>query len=247
MRRRALLSLAGGAALFLVMPAAGRAEPPECEVPPDLLEISVKLPHLAERLRAGQPATIVAIGGGSTKGAAAGAPDLAYPHRLQLALASIYPDVPIAVVNKGVPRQSAQQMVDRFPTDVIAEAPILVIWETGISDAVRGIEIDDFAAALQTGIEKVKNRVIDILLVDMQFSRRASTVINFAQYLTALHRVGELNEVYVFPRFEMMRYWSEQNMFNFDAVPEKERARLAAEVYECIGRQLAQAIHTAVR
>jgi hypothetical protein len=36
-------------------------------------------------------------------------------------------------------------------------------------------------------------------------------------YLTArAHRVADLNEVYVFPRYEMMRYWSEQKMFNFD-------------------------------
>jgi acyl-CoA thioesterase-1 len=247
MKRRSVLCFAGAAALNLAMSAALRGEPSECEVPPELSAISAKLPHLAERLAARQPVNIVAIGGASTRGAAAGAADLAYPHRLQTALAGYYPDVPIAVVNKGVPRQSTQQMVERFPTDVIAEDPILVVWEAGISDAVRGIEIDDFAAALQAGIDEVKNRAIDILLVDMQFSRRTSTVINFEQYLNAVHRVGDLNEVYVFPRFEMMRYWSEQNMFNFDDVAEEERARLAAKVYECIGRELAQAIRAAVR
>jgi hypothetical protein len=245
--RRALLILAGAAALSLVMPTAGRAAEQGCEVPPELTEISAKLPHLAERVRARQPVNIVAIGGASTKGAAAGSPDLAYPHRLQLALAALFPDLSITVVNKGVPRQSTQQMVERFPTDVIAEDPILVVWEAGISDAVRGIEIDDFAAAMQAGIDEVKNRAIDIILVDMQFSRRASTVIDFEQYLHALHRIGDLNELYVFPRFEMMRYWSEQNMFNFDEVAEEERARLAAKVYDCIGRQLAEAIHTAIR
>jgi len=247
MKRRSLLCLTGAAALNLAMSAAGRAERPECEVPPELSEISLKLPHLAERLADRQPVNIVVIGGASTKGAAAGSPDLAYPHRLQVALAGYYPDVPIAVVNKGIPRQSAQQMAERFPTDVIAEDPILVVWEAGISDAVRGIEIDDFAASLQVGIDEVKNRAIDIMLVDMQFSRRTSTVINFEQYLRALHRVGDLNEVYVFPRFEMMRYWTEQNMFNFDDVAEDERARLAAKVYDCIGRKLAQVIRTAVR
>jgi len=247
MKRRSLLCLAGAAAVNLAMSATGRTEPSECEVPPELSAISAKLPHLAERLAARQPVNIVAIGGASTKGAAAGAADLAYPHRLQMALAGYYPDVPIAVVNKGVPRQSTQQMVERFPTDVIAEDPILVVWEAGISDAVRGIEIDDFAAALQAGIDELKNRAIDILLVDMQFSRRTSMVINFEQYLKAVHRVGDLNEVYVFPRFEMMRYWSEQNMFNFDDVAEDERVRLAAKVYECVGRKLAQAIRTAVR
>jgi hypothetical protein len=164
-----------------------------------------------------------------------------------VALTKFFPDVSITVVNKGVPRQSTRQMVGRFATDVIPEDPILVIWETGISDAVRGIEVDDFTSALQAGIDEVKNHSIDIVLVDMQFSRSTATVIDFERYLTALHRVADLNEVYVFPRYEMMRYWSEQNMFNFDEVAADERARLAARVYDCIGRELAQAIKLAVQ
>ena len=247
MKRRSLLCLGGVVALNLALPATGRAERENCAVPPELSEVTVKLPHLAERLKARQKLNIVAIGGASTKGAAAGAADLAYPHRLQLALAALYPEVSITVVNKGVPRQSAQQMVERFPTDVIAEDPVLVVWEAGITDAVRGIEIDDLASALQAGIDDARNRPIDILLVDMQFSRRASTVINFEQYLEAVHRIGNLNGVYVFPRFAMMRYWSEQNVFNFDEVADEERARLAAKVYECIGKKLADAIRLAVQ
>jgi acyl-CoA thioesterase-1 len=212
-----------------------------------MMQVSVKLPHLAARLHAHEPVNIVAIGGASTTGTAAGSPDLAYPHRLQLALAKFFPDVPITVVNKGVPRQSTRQMVGRFATDVIPEDPILVVWETGISDAVRGIEVDDFASGLQAGIDEIKNRSIDILLVDMQFSRSTATVIDFERYLTALHRVANLNEIYVFPRYEMMRYWSEQNMFNFDEVAAEERARLAARVYDCLGHKLAQAIRLAVQ
>jgi len=151
------------------------------------------------------------------------------------------------VVNKGVPRQTAQQMLDRFPSDVIAEDPILVIWETGTTDAVRGVEIDDFAAALQDGIDQLKTRSIDIILIDMQFSHSTVTVIDFERYLSTLHRVGEVNELYVFPRFEMMRYWSEQSVFNFDGVAKAERATLAANVYECIGRKLAEAIRLALQ
>ena len=247
MTRRGLLRLAGAVLLILAAPASGRAEPNQCEAPPDLLEVSVKLPHLATRLRDKEPVTIVAIGGGSTKGGAAVLPELAYPQRLQVALTSFFPGIPFTVKNEGVARQSTRQMVERFPKDVFPEKPVLVVWETGISDAVRGIDTDEFAAALQTGIEEVKNRAIDIVLVDMQFSRRASTVIDFEHYLSTIHKVGELNEVYVFPRFALMRYWSEQNVFNFDDVAESERTKLAAEVYNCIGRTLAEAIRSAAR
>src|SRR6202043_733010 len=151
-RRRG--SCFGIPALALAAPFLGllpaRAEH-ECEVPPEMLQGSVKLPHLAARLKAHEPVNIVAIGGASTTGTAAGSPELAYPHRLQVALAKLFPDAAITVVNKGVPRQSTRQMIGRFATDVIPEDPVLVIWETGISDAVRGIEVEEFAAALQAG------------------------------------------------------------------------------------------------
>src|SRR5436309_12471383 len=203
MTRGALLSAAVLVALVVGSPVVHAEH--ECEVPPEMMQVSIKLPHLAARLHAREPVNIVAIGGASTTGTAAGSPDLAYPHRLQLALAKFFPDVPITVVNKGVPRQSTRQMVGRFATDVIPEDPILVIWETGISDAVRGIEVDDFTSALQAGIDEVKNRSIDIMLVDMQFSRSTATVIDFERYLTAVHGVADLDGVYVFPRYEMMR------------------------------------------
>src|SRR5437667_5519025 len=194
----------------------------QCKVPDELMRVDETLPHLNERLRAGGPVKIVAIGGASTTGAAAGSADLAYPHRLQEILARWYPSVPITVVNKGVPRQSAHQMLERFPSDVIAEDPVLVIWETGTDDAVRGLEIEDFAAALQGGIDELKARGIDIMLIDMQFSRSTATVIDFERYLDTLHGVGDVNDIYVFPRFEMMRYWSNQNVFNFDGVSKSE-------------------------
>ena len=242
------LCLAGGlgAAAIMSLPSALGGDS-RCDVPAELIRVEVTLPHLRERLRAKDPVKIVAIGGASTTGAAAGSPDLAYPHRLQEILDRWYRDIPITVVNKGVPRQTAQQMLERFPSDVLAEDPILVIWETGTTDAVRGVEIDDFAAALQGGIDQLKARSIDIILIDMQFSRSTVTVIDFERYLSTLHRVGEVNELYVFPRFEMMRYWSEQNVFNFDGVAKDERASLAASVYECIARNLADAVRLALQ
>src|SRR6516225_6559613 len=238
------VGLAAAAIMFLPSAFGGDAR---CDVPAELIRVEVTLPHLSERLRAGDPVKIVAIGGASTTGAAAGSPDLAYPHRLQEILDRRYPDIPITVVNKGVPRQTAQQMLERFPSDVISEDPVLVIWETGITDAVRGVEVDDFATALQSGIDQLKTRGIDVILIDMQFSRSTTAVIDFERYLSTLHRVGEVNELYVFPRFEMMRYWSEQNVFNFDGVATNERANLAASVYECIGRRLAEVIRLALR
>ena len=233
------------AALLTSVPGFGGTV--ACEVPDELMQFDEKLPHLAERLSSEKPVKIVAIGGASTTGVAAGSSDLSYPHRLQEILAQSYPSSRITVINRGVPRQTAQQMLDRFPTDVLSEDPVLVIWETGTTDAVRGVEVDDFAAALQAGIDELKARGIDVILVDMQFSHGTATIIDFERYLKTLHQVGDVNDVNVFPRFELMRYWSEQNVFNFDGVAKDERASLAARVYECIAAKLAEAIRVALR
>ncbi|HZK90872.1 MAG TPA: hypothetical protein VFC56_12055 [Stellaceae bacterium] len=238
------IAVAGLAVSAALGPGLARAD--DCATPPELTDAEPSLPHLAERLKAHQPVTIVAIGGASTIGQAAGSPDLSYPHRLEQSLAKDFPGSPVTVVNKGVARQSAKQMLERFPTDVFAEDPVLVAWEVGITDAVRDTDIDDFAATLQTGVEELKNRAIDTILVDMQFSRSSTTVINFEGYLKALHRVGDLADAYVFPRFDMMRYWSEQKVFNFDDVAAEDRARLAARVYECLGLKMAKVIRRAI-
>jgi acyl-CoA thioesterase I len=240
-------ALAGLAGLAVACAASGsvRADTDDCATPPEMTATDMKLPRFAERLAAHKPATIVAIGGASTIGKAAGSPDLSYPHRLEQDLAQDFPGDKIAVVNKGVPKQSAKDMYERFPTDVFAADPVLVVWEVGIIDAVRGTDVDDFTATLQDGIDVLKNKAVDTILMDMQFSPNSATVINFEGYLKALHHVGDLADVYVFPRFEMMRYWSEQNVFNFDNVADADRAKLAARVYDCLGRKLAEIIHRA--
>ena len=95
-RRLHLASVLAVAAIACAPSALGGAQ---CKVPDELMRVDETLPHLNERLRAGGPVKIVAIGGASTTGAAAGSPDLAYPHRLQEMLRLWYPSIPITVVN----------------------------------------------------------------------------------------------------------------------------------------------------
>jgi lysophospholipase L1-like esterase len=234
--------------VMAALPSAARAETPDCGVPADLVEDEPRLPELAERLRQKHPVTIVVIGGATTAGAAAGnAAETAYPHRLQDALRRRHPEVPITVVNKGVSRQTTQEMVDRFARDVYALAPTLVIWETGTFDAAHGVDVDLFSGALETGLGELHERRLDTMLMNMQYSRSTASVINFEPYLAAMQRTADVADVYLFRRFEMMKYWSENGIFNFANVPPERRAPLAAAVYECIAERLADAIDFAIK
>ena len=247
---RSLLLLLGVFVAALPAPgnAAAPAPSPHCQVPPELVEDDPRLPQLAQRLRDKQPVTIVAIGGASTAGRATGnAAEASYPSRLQAVLRGRYPEASITVLNKGISRQTTQEMVDRFPRDVFALGPALVIWETGTVDAARGVDVDVFASALADGLAELREHKLEVMLVDMQYSRGTASIINFEPYLSTMWHMADLDDVYVFRRFEMMKYWSETGVFSFVEVPKARRATLAAEVYGCIAERLADAIEYATR
>lgn len=237
------------AALIALPLLPAEAASRDCSVPPELIESEdLHLPLTTERVRAKQPVTIVAIGGASTAGTAAANPEQeAYPRRLEENLRRRHPDVPITVVNKGVARQTTQDMVDRFGNDIYPLAPTLVVWETGTADAVRSLDVDAFATALEAGLADLKNHRLDIVLVNMQYSRNTVSVINFEPYLEAMQHTADVDDIYLFRRFETMKYWSENGVFNFIDVPKEQRAPLAAQVYECLAERLAEAIERALR
>jgi len=233
-------------ALFLTafVASLGTAEAfaDNCEAPAELVLDDPGLPKTAQRLKASEPVMIVAIGGSSTVGNAAGGGDAAYPHQLELALIRRHPGVPITVLNKGVARDTAAQMAARIERDVLPTNPALVLWEVGVTDAVRATDLDSFAASLQEGIAAFRDRGIDVMLIDMQYSPDTTSVINFQPYLDGLHQIGDLAGVYVFRRYEIMKYWSDTGVFNFTDVPKAERPQLATRVYACLGERLADAI-----
>jgi acyl-CoA thioesterase I len=236
-----------GSILLTALPALAAPRPPDCSIPPEVLEDDPRLPGLAEQLRQKHPITIVAIGGASTAGIASGnAAEYAYPQRLQAVLHQRYPEVPITVFNQGVSRQTTQEMVDRFPHDVYALSPTLVIWETGTFDAARGVDVDVFATALESGLTDLKEHKLEIMLINMQYSRSTASVINFGPYLEAMQHIADVDGVYLFRRFEMMKYWAENGIFTFGEVPAERRIELATEVYQCLADRLADAIDYAI-
>ena len=130
-RRRTLLALVAlglAAAVPVLMAPTGRgagASIDRCGIPH---ELGAPLPHTAQRLQAGQPLTIVALGSSSTEGVGASAPQFSYPSRLAAVLQARFPEVAIRVVNRGISGEQSPQMVARMERDVLSEHPDLVIW-----------------------------------------------------------------------------------------------------------------------
>jgi acyl-CoA thioesterase I len=245
------------AALILLLAALGAPSawaqaprvpiPAQCQVPDELLLDSSPLLHTSKQIRSQRRLKVVALGSSSTLGMGATGPEAAYPARLEAVLNQHLPGVAIQVINKGVSRQSAKQMLERLATDVLAEKPTLVIWETGTAEAVRGAELDEFVHALLVGVDKMAEAGIDVVLMDTQYSRSTARIINFQPYVDAIDQVGGMRDLVVFPRYQVMRLWVDEERFTFADKNPAEARKVADQIYDCLARLLARSIGKALK
>jgi hypothetical protein len=182
---------------------------PPCIAHPDLVSFTYPLAHLTERLKLRRDIKIVAIGSSSTAGEGGIPP---YPGRLELAMRKRFPDRTIDVFNRGVGGQEAPSEFARFESDVIAEAPALVIWQVGTNAVFRSQEFDlgNVAGAIEMGLDRLAGLPMDVVLMDLQYT---TAVVNPDKIALARQMVSLISAaavkagVNVFRRFALMQRW----------------------------------------
>jgi lysophospholipase L1-like esterase len=169
------------------------------------------LPHVAHKLIAGQPLTIIAFGSSSTQGYGSSAPEFTYPNRLAALLKRHYPTADIIVLNRGKGGEDAPEMMRRLQTEVIDLKPDLVIWQVGTNAVLRNLDPSETEKMIADGIARIQAAGSDVVLVDPQYSPRVNEKAESAgKMIKLLGRVAELRKVGIFPRFEVMRDWHER-------------------------------------
>jgi lysophospholipase L1-like esterase len=169
------------------------------------------LPHVANKLVAGQPVTIIAFGSSSTQGFGSTAPEFTYPNRLAAQLKRAYPTADIVVLNRGKGGEDAAEMMRRLQTEVIDMKPDLVIWQVGTNAVLRNLDQAEIENTIADGIARIQAVGSDVVLVDPQYSPRVNEKAEGAsKMIKLLGRVAELRKVGIFPRFEVMRDWHEK-------------------------------------
>jgi acyl-CoA thioesterase I len=216
--------------------------PQACRVPGAIFVSDVNLPHAAKRVVTEKRLTIVAIGSSSTLGMGASSAEAAWPARLEADLRRRLPNIRIDVHNRAKTRDTAEQMAKRLATDVLPLKPDLVVWETGTADAVRSIEIEQFAATLEDGASAIAAAKADTMLVTPQYARDTVRLIAFQPYIDAMNQAGLRRDVLVFPRYETMRHWIESGQMKLENVPREEMSKVADMLYDCLGRQIARVV-----
>lgn len=231
--------IAAVAAGFIAAPAHA------CTVPSDLSQFSAPLPHLAAAVRGGKPVTIVALGSSSTKGAGASNPAKSYPARLQDALHVAWPKQQVQVINAGINGQLATDMVARIDKDVVARKPQLVIWQTGVNDAIKNVPVDTFKLTLRAGVARLLQSGADVVLVDHQFYPRFETLKSGPAYLAAIREIAAEYKVPLVQRYRIMKYLVESHQFSVVTMLSADQFHLNDRSYDCLGKLLSEQLRRA--
>jgi len=181
-----------------------------CDAPRDQIDFKYPLPHFAESLKHGRKTRIVAIGSSSTAGADGVLP---FPPRLEMLLREKFYGRMIDVVNRGIGGQEAPEELSRFESDVIGEAPSLVIWQVGTNAIYRNQDYnpDDVIAAITAGLGWLDGLPMDVVLMDLQYTRAiVGDKIELSKVMVSrISDAAEKAKVNVFHRFALMHRWNE--------------------------------------
>jgi cellobiose-specific phosphotransferase system component IIB len=245
--RRLMLGLA---ALLLCaagrLPAASAADDPRCRVPDALLYAEQPMPRVAKKLAAGQPLRIVVLGSSSSLQTAKGLPR-SYAAGLAEALAHRLGAAPLQIENLSERTLTAAQMAAMITQRVTALHPDLVIWQTGNVDAAQKADINSFSDSLRSGLEHLKSYGFDVLLVAPQYRMRLSVMIDVEPYNDVMEQIASAEDVVLFPRFEIMRHWTESDSFDFRNNDQAVQMREAEAQNRCLADQMAGMIAAAAR
>ena len=210
-----------------------------------LKDIPGSLPRVARRIAAGEPVTIVAFGSSTTVGYGTSSPAYTYPNRLADQLRRKFPTADISIINRGMGGQDAPEMMKRFDAAVLAADPDLVIWQLGTNTVVKGTasDIAATAALVEDGIARLQARGIDVVLIDPQYVPAvAEKTENAGRMVKLIGEVAKLKNVSVFPRFEVMRQWHEDEKMPFDKFVIGDGLHMNDWGYACFAQLLGDTI-----
>jgi acyl-CoA thioesterase I len=246
--RRGIRGLIGAVAfavgaVAIAGPATAYFDPAaRCGVAKEFLKLDGDLRTTEARFIRSTPILIVALGSSSTEGSGASNPRNAYPARLDDEMDRRFPTHHIDVVNKGKGGELAADMLARLDRDVIALKPTLVIWQTGVNDAVRDVGVERYKEQLREGIARLRAAGIDVILVNLQFYPRAERLAHYMAYVKATTEIAADERVPLLRRFAIMKELVKTGKFTVAELLAPDSFHMNDLSYGCLAYLLAEAL-----
>jgi lysophospholipase L1-like esterase len=234
--------LAHGPASAETNSPASRPASPACAAPAALTQLAQPLTGIANRLRAGLPVRIVALGSSSTAGAGASSPAHAYPQRLEVELRALLPNADIKVFNRGVNGEEATEMLERFEQSVASETPDLVLWQVGSNAILRDHPLEPAAKLISQGVQRIKALGADVVLIDPQFAPKVLAKVEVDDMVELIESAAKHANVNLFHRFATMRYWRQAVNIPYSVTLSEDELHMNDWSYGCFAKLLARSI-----
>lgn len=225
----------------LTFPAVSEALERRCARAQAVAGIEKSLPNVAERVRAGEPIRIVALGSSSTEGTPDMPREAIFPAVLGREL-SREMLVPVEVVNKGRGGETIPRMVERLERDVISQKPDLVIWQLGVNDVLQFDSIDRSVEMMRVALARLRALRVPVVLVDLQSSPLVDRAKDTPAMQEAIVEAAKTPGVMHFHRRAFMKRLVEMKEAVAEELIQKDGLHMTRLGHFCTGALLARQI-----
>ena len=122
---------------------------------------------------------------------------------------------------------------------VIDAKPDLVIWQVGTNAVLRNLDPAETANMVEEAVARIQAAGTDLVLVDPQYSPKVTEHPESASRMVRLlARVAQLRHVGIFPRFEVMRQWHDQQALPVESFVYADGLHMNDWGYACFAQLL---------
>jgi|ERR1700719_4286885 hypothetical protein len=224
--------------LVLLLAAGSARAADSCDVPDNLVETFARLPRVGLSVKRDHKLEILVLSAAPKLSGEANSLK-SYPYYLESELRERLKGTDVHVFAQSEPRKTILEVTKDLSRLLSERQPILVIWQTGTVEAMRGIDPDGYGRALDSGVAALQSGGADVVLVNQQFSPRTDFMFDGGPYTENMRWVSQTRDIPLFNRYEVMKYWGETGAFDLTAL---KNDGTYEKVHTCIGRLIADLV-----
>jgi hypothetical protein len=185
----------------LAAPALAQSCPPAGAA----AEMRAPLPRFAAAVASGGPIEVLAVGLGNMRSGGMEGP---FANAFHEALQRGLPGREVRVTVVPTPGMLAKDAADRVRRGVAEGEPALVVWRTGLADALAVTDPARFRRIVQRAAAWISAQNADLVLVDLAYTGAGAHEPTYRRYVDALAQVGREGEAAVFRRYAITEAWA---------------------------------------
>jgi lysophospholipase L1-like esterase len=214
--------------------------PSECIAPgADVVSVA-PLPAIVKAMSERKKVVVLAIGG-SALGIGRGKGD--YYALVESFLEQTFKGLDVVIVQRGVSGELARDAAERIKLETARSQPDVVFWQVGTTDALAGVDPEEFGATLRATIGWLREHDVDTVLIGLHYSRALARDPHYQAVRRQVVEVAKSENVLRISRYEVMETLA--RIRQSGALPETD-TELTATGYNCMAEHLARSLATGI-